>query len=684
MNYRLTSHVLFRKIILVFFTLLGNIVLLAQDPAPVKKPQEVKVKERKPIPVDQKTGQTQSPTGQKNTQQPTGQGKGSQIVDDSTKNVYGPKTTLWITENDLFLNKKNYQPLDTSLNNYHRWTYLQRFNNHYQDLGNAGTALNPIFPVASETVGATPGFSVYKPYYDTEAPVYFDTKSPYSSFRLVWGGDGRAISKIEFSRNINPRWNFGFNYRPLMVDKQIQRTGKGDRQTISHYYDFYSSYKSKNDRYLLLFNLRRLRHRVNENGGILLAERDSTENAFYDPNAAPYLRAAQTEERKVAFHMFQQYQLASPFQLYHRLDITKQTNRFIDTRSSETNYADYFSFTNSDKDINTDAVADQVEFKAMVNEVGMKGNAAFLFYNFYYKLRNFSTYNQYVDETQYSFKNDRIENYVGGKIAFQFDSLSELSGNAEYLLDGNYRLQAELKTPWLDAKGMSVLAKPGFLPLAYRGSHHAWTNDFSNTFSNQLEGFLKVKWGGLLISPGARYTVLNSYIYYKENTVKGEQAVLPAQSSGNQQVFSPEVRMSMRFFKHFYLRPQVIYSSILKNDDNALRIPEWFANAQLAYENILFKGNMQVQIGVDFHWRSSYTALGYDPSIQQYYVQNTFVSKAFPLTDVFFNGKFKRGRFFVKYHNLIQAITGSGYLIAPNYRGQSNIMDFGFDLILFD
>jgi hypothetical protein len=629
-----------------------------------------------------KKQETTSPNST-SSQQPTRQGKGSQIVDDSTKNVYGPKTTLWITENDLFLNKKNYQPLDTTLSNYHRWTYVQRFNNFYQDLGNVGTALNPLFPTTSETIGATPGYSVYDLYYHTQAPVYFDTKSPYTSFRLVWGGDGRAVSKIEYSRNINPRWNFGFNYRPLLVDKQILRTGKGDRQTISHYYDLYSSYRSKNDRYLLLFNYRRLRHRVNENGGILLV-RDTTENGYYDANAKPYLLAAQTEDRKIAMHVFQQYQLASPFQVYHRLDITKQINRFTDKVASEINYDDYFSYTNKDKDIDSVNVSDGMEFKTMVNEVGIKGNAAFLFYNFYYKVRTFSTYNRYVDETTLSFRNDGIENYVGGKIAFQFDSLSELSGHAEYLLDGNYRLQAELKTPWLDARGISALAKPGFLPLAYRGSHHAWVNDFSNTFTNQLEAYLKVNWGGLFISPGARYTVLKDYIYYKENKVAGEQAVLPVQSSGNQQAFSPELRMSLRFFKHFYLRPQVIYTALLKNDDEALRIPEWFSNTQLAYEHVLFKGHMRAQIGVDFHWRSSYTAMGYDPAIQQYYVQNSFVNQAYPLADIFFNGQFKRGRFFIKYHNMTQVFTGKGYLITPGYRGQPNIMDFGFDLILFD
>jgi hypothetical protein len=659
-------RVFIRIILLSLISGLIAVVSFGQDPDPVRK--------AKPLPPNLPMPAGQTPR----------EGKGSQIVDDSTKNVYGPKTALWITEEDLFLNKNNYQPLDTTLANYHRWTYIQRFQNFYHDLGNVGTALNPIFPQVSTTIGVDPGFSVYKLYYETQEPVYFDTKSPYTSFRLVWGGDGRAASRIEYSRNINPRWNFGFNVRPLLVDKQIQRTGKGDRQTIDYYYDFYSSYKSENDRYLLVTNYRRMRHRVHENGGIRLV-RDTTINGYYDPSAVPYLVKAVTEELRNAFHLYQQYRLAKPLQLYHRADVTKQWNSFTDDVANEPNYKDYFSFSVTDPDVDSVKVNDGIEFKTIVNEAGIKGNAAFLFYNFYYKLRTFSTYNRYMDETLHSFKNDGIENYVGGRIAFRFDSLSELSGRAEYLLDGNYLLDARLHTPWLDARGISALSKPAFLPLAYRGSHHTWINEsFTNTFSNQLEAFLKVKWRRFFISPGGKYTLYTNYIYYKENKAKNEPAVLPVQSSGNQQIFSPEVRMEISFLRHVFFRPQVVHTMFLKNDDNVLRIPEWFTNVQIAYENALFKNNIRVQIGTDVHWRSAYTAYGYDPAIQQFYVQDGFVSDAFPLVDIFLNGQFKRGRFFFKYHNLVHRFTEKSYIPTPRYRGQLSIIDFGFDLILFD
>jgi len=656
-----------RFIVLLLLILAGTVVLAQETPPPKKRVQE--------------GIQNTTTSNNKEAKQPAG--KGSQIVDDSTKNVYGPKTTLWITENDIYLNKNNYQPLDTTIIDYHRWTFIQKLNNFYQDLGNVGTALNPIFPIAPVTIGATPGYSTYAPYFELAEPRYFDSKSPYTRILLVWGGDGRARTHIEFTRNINPHWNFGFNYRPTLVDKQVQRARKGDRQTVSHYYDLYTSYKSKNERYQLLASYRRMRHRVFENGGILLAF-DTTYAGYFDENAGPYLNAAQSEELRNVVHVFQQYQLASPFQLYHKADFTRQRNLFSDVAANEINYDAYFGYTNPDSDIDTTTVSDGTRFNTMVNEFGIKGKAAFFYYSLFYKLRLYNTANKYLDHLALPYNKSGAESYLGGQIAFRFDSLSELSGQAEYLLDGNYRLQAQLRTPWLDATGTSALVKPGFLPLAYRGSHHEWINSFNDPFTNQLSAFLKAKWGRLFVSPGATYTALSNYIYYRENDAINQPTVIAAQSGGNQQIFVPEVRMSLRFLRHVYLRPQVLYTSFLNNDGNVLRMPKWFGNAQLAYENMLFKGNLQVQIGVDAHWRSEYAALNYDPAIQQYYVQDKTTARAFPLVDVFFSGKFKRGRFFVKYHNLQQTITGLGYLPTPNYRGQGGIVDFGFDLILFD
>ena len=598
----------------------------------------------------------------------------SKIIDDSSKSIYGPNTTLWITETDLFYNKKkNYQSLDTAINNFHRWTYVQRFNNKYQDLGNMGTALNPIFPVISTTIGASPGFRSYEPYFDTWQPRYYDTKSPYTRVYLVWAGNGRAMSHIEFARNINPRWNFGFNYRPILVDKQLQYR-RADRQAVSHYYDFFTTYKSKNDRYSLAASYRRIRHRVRENGGVLLTA-DTTFKAFFDPNAKPTLTGSESEELRQQVHFFHQYQLAKPFQIYHSMDYTLRKNIFRIDRTDLA--ANFFKVTIIDS---TKTTTDLMEFGTFENEVGVKGNAAFLFYNFYFKARSIQNSIPFLRGYDPRSSVALIENYVGGRIAFRFDSLSELRGSAEILLDGNYKLEGALATPWLDASLVSALSKPGYLQRAYRGSHNFWLNNFSNTLSNQLTGFAKVKLGRLFVRTGLTYTILSNAIYFS----RFQNAILPRQSNGNQQIFSPELNLSVKFFRNFFLRPQVIYTQLWKNDDNVIRIPELFVNAQLTYENILLDRHLQLQVGVDVHYKSDYKALGYAPDIQSYYIQDSQVIGGFPIVDIFLNAKIKGGRLFIKYHNAWQFGKPTGYLLTYGYPGVGNTLDFGFEIPLFD
>ena len=102
------------------------------------------------------------------------------------------------------------------------------------------------------------------------------------------------------------------------------------------------------------------------------------------------------------------------------------------------------------------------------------------------------------------------------------------------------------------------------------------------------------------------------------------------------------------------------------------------------YSNILYGGNLHLQLGVDFHQRSAYFANGYDPSTMQFYVQDEFEINSFPVIDIFLNVKINRGRAFLKFNNLNELIKGSGYFLTPFYPGQASVLDLGFDWILFD
>ena len=622
---------------------------------------------------------------------------GSSIVDDSTKNVYGPQTTKWTTEEDIFYNRNNYRAVDTLINNYHRWTNVQKSNYFYKDLGNVGTAMSSIFPLMPKNIGVSSGFTSFDPYWDNEEPKYYDTKSPYSRMYLIWGGNSRSMARIEFSRNINPRWNFGFNYHPMNIDKQIQRSRKGDKQTTSHYYDAYTSYRTKDDKYSILVNFRRIRHRVKENGGI-----DTVGSllpmGIFDTNASPFLTTAENIDLRTNYHVFHQYKIGSALQIYHTVDRYKQLRQFFNTSAD----AAYFTVNNPNEFGALDTLRDKSKFKYFQNELGVKGRASKVFYNFYYKIRHYSYSMLRLPDTDDPaiatgyYKG--TESYLGARASLEFDSLFVLSGWGEIMPDGNHRLEAKLNTPWLDAQLKQLQSKPAFMQNYYYGGHNTWNTNFSNTQNLNLNAFLKGKLGLLSISPGFNYTLLSNYIYFKENEQPQAGRISPVQSSGVQHLVSPEVRLQVGLWKRFFFRPTVIYTRFIENAEDALRIPELFINTQLTFEGFMFKKNLQAQIGFDLHWQSDYYALGYDAPTSQFYVQNTTVMSAYPLADFFINGKIKRGRFFVKYHNLLQAFRGIGvtsdtprsrvanigYIATPGYPGQRNILDFGFELILFD
>jgi Putative porin len=627
---------------------------------------------------------------------------GSIFLNDSVRNVYGPNTVLQISEEDIFYNRLAYRPIDTTITNIHRWGYLQRFNYLYQDLGNIGTALNPLYPAVRTFSGAVSGFDAYRLFYETEYPKYFDTKSPYTKMNLIWGGSGRAMTRIEFSRNINPRWNFGFDYRPILVDKQLQRRTRGDRQVLAHYYDFYTSFKSKNEKYLLLANFRRTRHRVFENGGVSLNAGD-TPDKYFDKEAAPTISSTETQQFYRNYHFFNQYTLANAFQLYNQTDFTRESNQFKSKVGVSAGFFDHWENVKT----NLENAKDLMRLSTLTTETGFKGRVKFLFFNAYYKFRRYSVHyghiNQRFTTTTFdgspvaphavmenlfdyprSFDQKGIEHYLGGRLAFDIDSLTRLSGVAEINQRGNYSMDGKLSSRWVDATFTQSISRPSFLQTAYRGSHDFWQNNFKNITALKAEGFLKAPFKKFLVAPGLGYTLLSNYTYFRKDDFGQEQTVLPVQSSSVINIANPQLKVGITMFNKLKLSGHVINNIKLSDVDGALKIPDWLVTSQLALEDYWFTKHLQVQVGFDVTWRSSYQAMGYDVATVQYYIQNDERVGDMFVADVFLNGRLKRARFFFKYHNIVQLVKGTGYLITPRYPGQRNILDLGFELLMFD
>ena len=207
----------------------------------------------------------------------------------------------------------------------------------------------------------------------------------------------------------------------------------------------------------------------------------------------------------------------------------------------------------------------------MKQEFGLKGNIGKANYSAYYKLRTFTYTNHFLDTIQLPVQTSGTEQYLGGRIGFQLDSLMDFSGEAEFMSGGFYKIEAEIKSPWLDASFRNTLSKPGFLPQVYKGSYDYWVQSFSGINMTQAKGYLKVGRRAVNLKAGGAFTIMDHQVYFKEITPGADgQRVLPFQSGGNQIILSPEVSASIKFFRHFYFRPQMLYTSVIRNDDNII------------------------------------------------------------------------------------------------------------------
>ena len=604
--------------------------------------------------------------------------RGSRIIDDTTKQVYGPTTSTYFYEDEVFLNIEKKYVIDTVIRDFHHFAPYQQDDYTLQDLGNIATASRPIFFEVPEQIGVTSGFTIYNRYWEARRIRHYDTKSPYTNLNVNLGGKGRSITNITFARNINPRWNFGFNYRGYFVDKQILREGKGDRNVRSVFYDLFTSYETADSTYRLFLSYARNRHQVQEFGGVLVEE-GYDRSEFFQQNAQRTLTEAEARELRMNLHLFHQYRIGSGLQIYHKFDRDRQGNDYYDEPGQEPE--GYYEHI----EIDSTNTIDELRFVTVRNEAGIKGNLLKLFYNGYYAIRNFNMDYMYLDADTLHVRTKGAEHYLGGRMMLRLDSLMTLTGWVEFMDNGNFRIEGDLTSRWLEASLRQNQFEPGFMQQAYRGSYSVWNNNFSPVNVTQLSGFLHVRSKVFHLSPGMTLTRMNNYVYFREDTSR-VQYVMPQQAGGAHVIFSPEVRMSMKFGR-MTLRTRAIYTSMLENSEDAMKIPELFVNAQLAYEGIHFGGNLELHTGVEVHWQSAYDALGYAPEIQQFFVQDpriAFRSNEFPLVDVFLNAKIKRGRIFVKYHNLVQAITGEGWFPTPYYPGQSNVVDFGFDWSFYD
>jgi hypothetical protein len=621
----------------------------------------------------------------------------SQILNDSTRNVYDPQTTRVFKEGDFLRGNFTTRPVDTSLTNMHRARNWYQDSTFYQELGNIGMAAKPLLWQFPEKIGARMGKNVFDRYmYDPVQADYFDTKSPYTHLKYVQGQIGEQVFEAKHVRSFRDVASFGLAFQRIAANKQIGLNRQSKVGQVDNLgFMLFTHVQNKSGRYHLFANYTIGKHEVIETGGInypATVNLDSLEN--YDPRNIYYedtqvwLSTAANEERRNMAHLTHFLQLAKEYiKVYHTFDYRYQKNIYYDTAlPAGGNLADTGNvrppFYAGPYLVDSNNTNDSTRYREMENTVGLTGNHPLFYYNIYAKRRDATaTLSALSNETDtllvpraQQIKRSYGQNFIGGETQFKLRDIFNITVKGEYQLFQDYHATAAARVKFLTFSQSRLSYSPAVVEQNYRSNHYKWDNDFENTVADRTAAGIQGKlWNNILRAEVARVN-LQHYVFYNAQS--------QAQQLSEQLSFYTAYVHHHLKLRNLHLDHEISFNQL--DDAPQIRLPRWLVNSKVYYEGFLFKKALYGQVGLEAFMMDDFRADAYNPVLQQFHQQNAFTVESYPVVDFFITADIKNFNLFLKMAHLNQGYPRDGYFTSPFYSGMERSFIFGLKWMFFD
>ena len=650
------------------------------------------------------------------------------MLDDSTKVLYGPKTTRVIYEAEVLRDSTGGTLLDTTLTRFPQARFWLHDTTFQQDLGALGTASRPLLYQPNLQLGARFGRNVFDRYArDATAVPYYDSRSPYSFFRVIQSGAGEQVFELSYSRSLKKNFSVGFTYERIASNKILAARYSRDALVEHSNLLFFGRLQSENERYHLLFNYSNVRHRAIEQGGIRPITRriknpdsagaDSITTGETQPrdlfNYAQqrvYLNlvsgsAPSNTEHRDELYFTQTYRLLSRgLTVYHTFDAKRQYNSYLDPALVRLNAREI-----SNPRVlfyprvlgNTNAILDRAEYQQLENTVGVLGRTEAVEYRLYGRLRNANLTAQTLPNNQFSATPANtglnlvtvggrppaiLQAFVGGTAAFNYRKIYAIETAGEYKFFDEYWLRAAVRTGPLSAEILRSSYSPTLTQQELVGNNYEWhylpgsDSAFTNTSNSQLTGRLRLKLPDLGRFTQQRFQAsvslvnIANLIFYN---IKG----MPEQAKVARNLQVVHAQHQARLGR-FGIDNEATYTR--GGDVDGVRIPSLVTNSRIYYESYIFRKAMFSQVGAEMYYQSRLLAFDYSPSTQQFYQQNHFTIRNYPVVNVFFVADIKAVSIFLKYSHVNQGIYRDGYFTTPYYSGYPRRFTLGLKWNFFN
>ncbi len=629
-------------------------------------------------------------------------GARAQVLDDSTKVLYGPKTTRIIYEREVLRDSTAGTPLDTAqiLTRWPQARFWLHDTTFQQDLGAVGTASRPLLYQPNLQLGARLGRNVFDRYArDASAVPYYDTRSPYSFFRVVQSSAGEQVFEISYTRSLQKNFSIGFAYERIASNKILASRTTRDGLVEHSNLLLFGRYQTQDERYHLLFNLSNVRHRAIEQGGIWplttrlpgvtgpdsLGGEVQPYNLFKYAQERVYLSQAANNEARDEIYFTQTYRLLGRgLTAYHTFDAKRQYNSYLDM--ALTPVRQNFLFYPVHPVNNLTATLDRAEYRQVENTVGVLGRTSAVEYRLYGRVRKADLVTQRLGPgaglrlvQAAPPRHLAPQVFVGGTAAFNYRKIYAVEAAGEYKFFDEYWLRGTLRTGPLALEVLQSSYAPTLTQQELVGNHYAWHHlpgtdaEFKNTTATHLTARLHLKLpdvGGLTdqrFEASASGVNLANLVYY-------DTTGTPAQigTARNLLIIAARHRVALG---RVHFDNQATYTR--GGDVTGIRIPALVTNSRVYYQSYIFGKALLSQVGAEMYYQSRYRAFDYSPSTQQFYQQNQFTIRNYPVVDIFFSADIKAVTVFLKGAYVNQGILYNGYFTTPYYSGYPRRFQLG-------
>lgn len=562
-----------------------------------------------------------------------------------------------------------YSKIDTSITNFQN--YFPRNTNGHLGLPSAPLYIN----YESKTLG----FNMFTaPYQNDMIHVddikYYQTKGPYASLTGIAGSKQEQTFKLLFSNTFKNKLNItlGFNRYSGIGFYQYQQSFTNNFYTTSNY-------TSKNNRvgYYAYVLYNKVKHQ--ENGGIsndtLFLENISV-NKFLLP---VYLKTAKRELRNTTFDFNPWFRLNkkedSSTVLSHFIDYQfnyfGNFSKYTDANSGYTSYYNAFYLdTLSTKDsTHCRTISNGLNYILKINPLNAKLKIG-------YKNEINQVY-QYLDST---FMNHIVNAglYLSRKHYTGFvkaNYIAQGPSQNDYALElNNSYKQRVAGVPFIVKLNASIEKRhPDFIFNTWLSNHYAWNNNFSPI--DKQQALFSISTDDNRFDIGVVYQNVKNFIYFNELAV-------PEQTPVGIQNISAFIHKDILLFKHLGINAKYNYQS--SSYQAIVSVPNHVINGALYYQGNLFKRALQIQIGFNAQYFSSFYGYAYMPMTNQYYVQTVKTVGDYPYVDFFLNARIKPVRIFVKIDHVTQGMLGGSYSLTPGYLQNDRAFKFGVNWLFFD